>query len=68
MRIHITTAPARKKPKAGDRRYLKGRGVWRVRQARRVPQGLPYAGAAIVSNGRQLYEWVDEDKKQERDQ
>lgn len=60
MRIHITTAPVRKKPKAGDRRYLKGRGVWQVRQPRRVPEGMPHAGAYVVSNGRQLWVWVDE--------
>jgi hypothetical protein len=65
-RIHITTAPARKKPKGGDRRYLKGRGVWQVRQMKRVPEGQPHAGAYICSNGRQLYEWVDESQDQQR--
>lgn len=65
-RIHITTAPERKKPKAGDRRYLKGRGVWQVRQMKRVPQGCPHAGAYVVSGGRQVYEWVDEPQDQQR--
>lgn len=56
--IHITTAPAneRKEPRLGDRRYLKGRGVWQIRVYRRCPlRGLP-----MLSAGRQLYDWVDD--------
>lgn len=60
--IRYSSAPERKKPRAGDRRFLKGRQVWQVREPRRVPEGLPHAGAYIVSNGRQLYKWVDEVK------
>lgn len=60
--IRFSSAPERKKPPAGDRRFLKGRQVWQVREPRRVPEGFPYAGAYIVSNGRQLYKWVDEVK------
>jgi hypothetical protein len=57
--IRITTGPARKQPKAGDMRYLKGRMVWQIREQRRVPSGMPHAGAGLVSNGRPLWKWVD---------
>ena len=60
MRVHITTSPSRKKPKAGDRRYLKGRGVWQVRQQQK------HGGAYLVSNGRPVWEWVDEDGDRDR--
>lgn len=59
MRIHISSGPTRRKPKAGDLRYLKGRMVWQIRQQREVPQGMPHAGAGLVSNGRPLWKWVD---------
>lgn len=68
MRIHISTSPPRKKPKAGDRRYLKGRDVWQVRQQQKI------GGAYLVSGGRPVWEWVDEgsdrdrNRKQERNQ
>lgn len=58
--IRYSSAPERKKPQSGDRRFLKGRQVWQVRKPRRVSDGLPNAGAYLVSNGRQLWEWVDE--------
>lgn len=64
--IIITYGPARKKPKAGDERYLKGRGVWQVRQQRRVPQGMPHAGAMIVSGSRPCWEWVDKGSERDR--
>ncbi len=60
MTIRITSSSARKKPALGDRRYLKGRKVWQVRLPRQVPQGMPFAGAWLVSNGRTLWRWVDE--------
>ena len=44
--IRYSSGPARKKPKAGDERYLKGRGVWQVRQQ------VKHGGAYLVSNGR----------------
>lgn len=59
MKIHLTTAPKRPKPRAGDMRWLKGRKVWQIRMQRRVPAGMPHAGAGLVSNGRPLYHWVD---------
>lgn len=62
MRVTITTAPARKKPKAGDRRFLKGRQVWQVRQQVKV------GGAYLVSGGssRPVWEWVDEGSDRDR--
>lgn len=54
-RIIVTSGPAKKKPKAGDTRYLKGRGVWQVR--RQVRHGSAY----VVRNGKPVWEWVDQD-------
>jgi hypothetical protein len=51
MRIHITTSPQRKKPKTGDIRTTKKHGM-----QIRIPYKID--GMYIVSNGRQLYEWV----------
>lgn len=62
--IHYSSAPNKRKPKAGDRRFLKSRQVWQVRQQRRVPEGMPHAGAYIVSSGRPVWEWVDEPVQQ----
>lgn len=56
MRITYRTGPARKKPKAGDEKVVKG--VTYVRQHRRVPEGMPYAGAYIYSGSRPCFEWV----------
>lgn len=60
--------PERKKPQAGDERYLKGRGVWQVRQQQRMSVG-PHAGMMLISNGRPVWEWVDKgsDSDRERD-
>lgn len=66
-KIHISTAPVRKKQKAGDERFLKGRQVWQVRQQKRVGEGLPNAGAYIVSNGRPVWEWVDKGSEKDRE-
>lgn len=57
--IRYSSSPVRKQPKAGDERYLKGRGVWQVRQQCRA------GNAYLVSNGRPVWEWVD--KGSERD-
>lgn len=54
--IRFYTAPKRKKPQAGDEKTVKG--VTMIRQQRRVPPGLPHAGAHLVSNGRPVWEWV----------
>lgn len=61
--IRYSTAPARKKPKAGDRRFLKGRQVWQVRQQVKV------GGAYLVSGGssRPVWEWVDEGSDRDRE-
>lgn len=59
-RITITSGPVRKKPKEGDERFLKGRGVWQVRQQKKI------CGAYLVSNGRPVWEWVDKGSEQDR--
>ncbi len=64
--IHISSGSQRKKPKAGDERFLKGRQVWQVRQHKRVPKGLPHAGAYEVSSGRPVWEWVDKGSDEDR--
>ncbi len=64
--IHISTAIERKKPKAGDERFLKGLGIWQIRQWSRVGPGLPYSGSYIVSNGRPVWEWVDKGSERDR--
>lgn len=58
-RMTFSSGPERKKPKAGDMRYLKGRMVWQIRQQRRSPDGIPNGGLPMVSNGRPLWAWVD---------
>ncbi len=53
--IRFSTASARKKPKAGDEKVV--RGVTMIRQQQRMRLG-PHAGAYLVSNGRPVWEWV----------
>lgn len=62
--IRFYTAPKRKKPQAGDEKVVKG--VTMIRQQRRVPPGLPHAGAHLVSNGRPVWEWVVKDGPKDR--
>jgi hypothetical protein len=50
MRIHITTSPARPRPKTGDRKVTKKHGL-RIR----VPE--IHNGMHVVSNGRPCYIW-----------
>lgn len=57
MTITYHSGPARKKPKAGDEKVVKG--VTYVRQHQRVPEGLPHAGARIYSGSRPCFEWVE---------
>lgn len=64
--IRFNTSPIRRQPQAGDMRWLKGRKVWQIRQERKVPAGLPGAGSYVVSNGRQLWEWVDRGSERDR--
>lgn len=59
--IRVSSGPSRPKPKAGDRRFLKGRGVWQIRQ-----QARTHSGAYLVSNGRPVWEWVDADSDRNR--
>lgn len=74
--IRYSYGPApRKKPQAGDERFLKGRGVWQVRQQvghwtwRYGDDGPVRRLAMVVSNGRPVWEWVDKgsDRDRERD-
>lgn len=64
MRVTITTAPRRPKPKAGDEKVVKG--VTMIRQQKRVPSGLPHAGAYLVSSGRPVWEWVEKGSEDDR--
>ena len=57
--IRYSNTTVRKQPSNGDLRWLKGRKVWQIREPRRVPDGMPHAGAWLVSNGRTLWKWVD---------
>ena len=56
--IRFNTSPIRKQPKRGDLRWLKGRKVWQIRQERMTNDAF-HGRCYIVSNGRQLWEWVD---------
>lgn len=58
--IRIYCGPARKKPKAGDERYLKGRGVWQIRQQ------VKHDGMYVVSNNGPRWEWVDKGSDRDR--
>lgn len=64
MKIHISYAGSRKKPKAGDEKIVKG--VTMIRQQRRVPPGMPHAGAYIVSSGKPCWEWVEKGSANDR--
>lgn len=60
--IRCSSSPERKKPKAGDERYLKGRGVTQIRQQQYCKMYRAY----MVSNGRPLWEWVDKGSDRDR--
>jgi hypothetical protein len=64
-RITFSRAPVRKVPKAGDERFLKGRGVTQIRQQQRCWTHGAY-GAWVVSNGRPVWEWVDKGGPRDR--
>lgn len=53
--MRLSTAPARKKPKAGDTKLIGG--VLHVRKQARMEFG-PHKGAYLVNNGRPVWEWV----------
>lgn len=63
-KVTISTAPKRKRPKAGDEKVVKG--VTLVRQHKRMPQGCFHAGAYLMSNGRPVWEWVEKGSDQDR--
>jgi hypothetical protein len=56
--------PVRKKPQLGDRRVTKKHGP-QVRIPEQCMSG-PYRGAFVVSNGRQMYEWVSPEEAYRR--
>lgn len=58
--IRITTAPARKRPKAGDRRVTKKHGLQiRVHDMACVPGSWPRAARGrLYNNGRPCFTWV----------
>ena len=58
--IRYSYGPARKQPKEGDERYLKGRGIWQVRQQ------VKHGGCYVVSNGRPVWEWVEKGSERDR--
>ncbi|NMX62835.1 hypothetical protein [Pseudomonas sp. WS 5079] len=60
--IRYSTAPTKPKPKAGDERFLKGRGVTQIRQQQYSQMYRAY----MVSNGRPVWEWVDKGSEKDR--
>ena len=60
--IRYSCGPARKVQKAGDERFLKGRGVTQIRQQ----EWSQIYCAWIVSNGRPVWEWVDKGSERDR--
>lgn len=58
--IHITSCPERKKPKAGDERYLKGRGITQIRQ-QQMSRGM-----MVVNGSRPVWEWVEKGSERDR--
>ena len=63
--IRFNTSPIRKQPKRGDLRYLKGRKVWQIRQERMTDDHF-HGRCYLVSNGRNLWEWVDRASDRDR--
>lgn len=60
--IRYSTAQAKPKPLAGDERFQKGRGVQQIRQQQYSKAYRAY----MVSNGRPVWEWVDQGSEQDR--
>lgn len=60
--IHYSTSASRNTPKAGDERFLKGRGVTQIRQQQYSKMYRAY----VVRNGRPVWEWVDKDSDRDR--
>lgn len=60
MRIHISYAPKRKKPQAGDEKVVKGVTMIRQQECSRTYR------AYVVSNGRPVWEWVEKGGERDR--
>lgn len=63
--IRVASGPGRKKPKAGDERFLKGRQVWQIRQQKIVNDPL-YGWCHVVNSNGPVYEWVDKGSDRDR--
>ena len=60
MTITYRSGPARKKPKAGDEKFVKKTGKTMIRQQQR------HGAAYVVSNGRPVWEWVEKGSERDR--
>lgn len=58
--IHYTSGSVRKKPQAGDERYLKVRGITQIRQ-QQMSRGM-----MMVSGSRPVWEWVEKGSERDR--
>ena len=58
--IHYTSCSVRTKPKAGDERYLKGRGITQIRQQEMI------RGMMVVNGSRPVWEWVEKGSERDR--
>lgn len=52
-RIHISSVPVRRKPQAGDTKFVKKTGKTMIRQQQK------HGNAWVVSSGRPVWEWVE---------
>ncbi len=62
-RIHYSYGPARKEPKAGDLKFLKGRGAWMIRQQE---YSRYYCAYVVNSRGKPAWEWVERGGERDR--
>lgn len=64
----VRRSPERKKPKAGDERFLKGRQVTQIRQ--QVMHTYPGSGGrmagVVTGRGTPMWEWVDKGSDRDR--
>ena len=58
--IHITCGPVRKKPKAGDEKFVKKTGKTMIRQ-QQMSRGM-----MMVSGSRPMWEWVEKGSDRDR--
>lgn len=59
--IRYSYSRERKKPKAGDERFLKGRQVWQIRQQE------VHRGMSVVTRHGPVWEWVDKGSDRDRE-